>query len=62
MNHQQVEQTLIYIHQDIYALQERLTTINQALKTILSRVEAMQSVIKIEKESTGENNNANNHS
>lgn len=52
-HHDQAEQILIYIHQDIHTLSERLKVIDQTLKTIKSRVESVVATMEVKNESTG---------
>lgn len=47
--HDQVEQILIYLHQDIHAVLERLQAINQSVKTISSRLDAVLTTIEVQK-------------
>jgi hypothetical protein len=46
--HDQISQTLIYLHQDVFTLQERLKAIDQALQTILIRIDSVQKAIATE--------------
>lgn len=48
-NHEQVEQILIYIHQDIHTLEERIKGIDQTLKAIRSRVDSVVATMEAQK-------------